>query len=47
MEFSVAGPIVSIKDAAFGQCFAFRRLAMTYLAMKLTNGESVAVLWAY
>jgi hypothetical protein len=34
-----------IKDAPEGGCFAFRRRNHTFVAIKLTNGQTMAVLW--
>lgn len=47
MNLHAIGSAVSIASVPDGRCFAFRRRGQTYVAIKLTNGETVAILWPY
>ena len=47
MKIHNAGKAAMFGDVPEGSCFAFRRHDVTYVAIKLTNGQTFAVLWPY
>jgi hypothetical protein len=47
MQIHPIGKAVAIGDVPAGGCFAFRKRDTTYVAINLTNGQTVAVLWPH